>query len=109
MKAWHRAWLFLFCVSWVSLAFAQQQPGSVPPNSMPPNSVPMTGQLQGSAPPAATDRRLVLDVVVKDKSGKAITGLEEKDFTVLDNGSPQKILSFQAVGVGSAAANARTA
>jgi VWFA-related protein len=109
MKAWHRAWLFLFCLSWVSLAFAQQQPGSVRPNSVPPNSVPMTGQLQGSAPPAATDRRLVLDVVVKDKSGKAITGLEEKDFTVLDNGSPQKILSFQAVGVGSAAANARTA
>ncbi len=84
MKAWHRAGLFLLCLSWFSLpALAQQQPGSPP----------ISSQLQTPA----NDRRLVLDVVVKDKSGKAVTGLEQKDFTVLDNGSLQKILSFQPV------------
>jgi VWFA-related protein len=86
MKSRHRAGLVLFCLSWVSLpGFAQQQPGS------------------------PTDHRLVLDVVVKDKSEKAVTGLEEKDFAVLDNGSPQKILSFKATAAGSAPANVQAA
>jgi VWFA-related protein len=101
MKPWYRASFFLLCLLYLSLqGFAQQkQPGSVP-----------TNPLQTQAPPPVTaDRRLVLDVVVKDKSGKAITGLEEKDLTVLDNGSPQKILSFQAVGGGIASPNAKPA
>jgi VWFA-related protein len=38
----------------------------------------------------------MLDVVVTDKSGKTVKGLKQKDFTVLDNGHPQTILSFQA-------------
>jgi len=89
MKAWHRAELFLLCLSWFSLpALAQQQPGT-----------PL-GSSQLQTP--ASDHRLVLDVVVKDKSGNEVTGLQEKDFTVLDNGSPQKILSFKAIGAGSA-------
>ena len=47
---------------------------------------------------AGCGRPLTLDVVVTDRSGKPVKGLEEKDFTVLDNGHPQKILSFQAAG-----------
>jgi VWFA-related protein len=43
------------------------------------------------------DRRITLDVVVTDKSGKPVTGLQQQDFTLLDNKQPQKILSFQAV------------
>jgi VWFA-related protein len=71
---------------------AQQQP-----------TAPATGQLQiRPASPDAADHRLVLDVVVTDKSGKAVKGLEQKDFTVLDNGHPQAILSFQASGGGGA-------
>jgi VWFA-related protein len=34
--------------------------------------------------------------VVTDKSGKPIAGLERGNFTLLDNGLPEKILSFQA-------------
>ena len=37
-----------------------------------------------------------LDVVVTDASGKPVSGLPAKDFTLLDNGQPQKIVSFQA-------------
>jgi VWFA-related protein len=36
-------------------------------------------------------------VLVTDKQGNPITGLEEKDFTLLDNGQPRPLLSFSAV------------
>ena len=36
-----------------------------------------------------------LDVVVTDKSGKSVPGLKPSDFTLLDNGEPEKILSFR--------------
>ncbi|MGA2169558.1 MAG: VWA domain-containing protein [Terracidiphilus sp.] len=39
-----------------------------------------------------------LDVVVTDKAGKAVSGLERNDFTLLDNNQPAKILSFHASG-----------
>lgn len=38
-----------------------------------------------------------LNVVVNDKSGKPVSGLEQRDFTVIDNKQPEKILSFEAV------------
>jgi VWFA-related protein len=37
-----------------------------------------------------------LDVVVTDKSGKPVSGIARKDFTLLDNGQPEKILTFHA-------------
>lgn len=53
---------------------------------------------QQNANPAQTsaDHRIVLDVVVTDKSGKPIAGLQEQDFTILDDKTPAKITSFQA-------------
>lgn len=41
-------------------------------------------------------RRIMLDVVVTDKSGKTVPGLQQQDFTVLDDKQPQTILSFRA-------------
>jgi VWFA-related protein len=38
-----------------------------------------------------------LDVVVTDKSGKPVSGLQPKDLTLLDNRAPQTITSFEAV------------
>ena len=49
----------------------------------------------GQAPGA--DRRITLDVVVTDKSGHPVPGLQQQDFTVLDDKQPQTILSFRAV------------
>src|SRR5580692_12783728 len=54
------------------------------------------GWAQQSAPPANPDRHITLDVVVTDKSGKPVPGLQQQDFTVLDDKQPHKILSFSA-------------
>jgi VWFA-related protein len=40
---------------------------------------------------------IILDVVVTDASGKPVSGLQEKDFTLRNNQQPQQIASFQAV------------
>lgn len=63
---------------------------------------------QNVAPPVSggngngKDRRITLDVVVTDKAGKPVAGLQQQDFTVLDDKRPQKMLSFHAVEAGSA-------
>src|SRR3984885_221442 len=54
------------------------------------------GFAQQSVPPPAIDRHITLGVLVTDKSGKPVGGLQQQDFTLLDNKQPQKILSFQA-------------
>jgi len=43
-------------------------------------------------------RQMTLDVVVSDKSGNPVAGLESKNFTLLDNNQPAKIVSFRAIG-----------
>src|SRR5580704_8975391 len=57
------------------------------------------------APAPGTDRRIVLDVVVTDKSGKPVPGLQQQDFTLLDNKQPRKIDSFEAIQGGAAASD----
>lgn len=50
-----------------------------------------------SPPPAAvrvTTRLVQLDAVVTDKQGHAVSDLKEGDFTLLENGKPQKIATF---------------
>jgi VWFA-related protein len=41
--------------------------------------------------------KISLDVVVSPKSGPPVGDLQQQDFTVLDNNSPQAVASFQAV------------
>jgi len=41
--------------------------------------------------------KIYLDVVVSPKSGPPVADIQQSDFTVLDNNSPQAITSFQAV------------
>ncbi len=47
-----------------------------------------------------TVRRVVLDVVVTDASGKAVAGLTKDDFAVVEDSKPQEILSFDPFGFG---------
>jgi VWFA-related protein len=56
-------------------------------------------QEQPAAPPAfpAQVDLVTVDVVVTDKKGAPITGLTRESFTVLEDGQPQGIASFEAV------------
>ncbi len=44
----------------------------------------------------AKEGLIKLDVVVTDKAGKPVSGIAAKDFTLLDNDHPEKILTFHA-------------
>jgi VWFA-related protein len=58
-----------------------------------------TPPAQQSIPPTQPGNgRIYLDVVVTPKSGPPVAGLEQQDFTLLDNKAQQTITSFQAVG-----------
>ncbi len=48
----------------------------------------------GTAPDAP--RTMTIHVLVSDKVGHAVEGLQESDFTLLDNKQPQKLLGFRA-------------
>jgi VWFA-related protein len=53
---------------------------------------------QQPAPPAdAASHTIDLDVVVTPKSGAPMGGLQQQDFTLLDNKAPQTITSFRAL------------
>src|SRR5258708_36172494 len=42
---------------------------------------------------------VTLDVVVVDKQGRAVRGLAAADFTVFEDGRPQVVVAFEAVGL----------
>lgn len=48
-------------------------------------------------PSIAQGRDLTLDVVVTDKAGVPVRGLQREDFSLLDNKQPQALTSFRAV------------
>lgn len=66
----------------------QAQPGAIKPLPAPGTSAPR--------PPSG---ELQLNVVVTDKQGKPIAGLERGDFTLLDNNHAAEIQSFRAFSV----------
>jgi VWFA-related protein len=45
----------------------------------------------------ATTRLVQISVVVQDKKGNPVTGLTQEDFSILDQGKPQKIAFFSSV------------
>ena len=68
--------------------------GSLPSGPLPAN--PISGPWPASSPDFA-EGLIKLDVVVTDKTGTPVAGLTKQDFTLLDNGQPQKLVSFRAV------------
>jgi hypothetical protein len=63
------------------------------------SQVPSTSQDSIPAPTIRLSTHLVLvDVVVTDKQGNAITGLGREDFAVEENGKSQKISTFVPAG-----------
>jgi VWFA-related protein len=69
------------------LTAAGQQPRPQAPQPAPP-----TTAIKFSA----NANLVVVDVTVKDKAGKAIENLKPGDFTLLEDGKPQKIVVFEA-------------
>jgi VWFA-related protein len=59
---------------------------------------PHPSSAQGAS---GVDHRITLDVVVTDKSGNPVPGLQQQDFTIFDNKRPQPATSFRAVAQGS--------
>ena len=53
---------------------------------------------QYSPPSQPGDGKIYLDVVVTPKSGPPVSGLQQQDFTLLDDKVPRTITSFQALG-----------
>jgi len=84
MKVFSRVWILLFCVSLPVLA--QQSSSTTAPAS--------------KAAADNSNRQTTIDVVVDDKSQKPVPGLQQQDFTLIDNGHPQPILSFEAITSG---------
>jgi VWFA-related protein len=83
MRTRYWTWICLFCFCCFS-AFAQESA--------------QTGQSEPLVPvPVTANHRITLDVVAADKAGHAVPGLQQQDFTLLDNKEPQKIISFRAV------------
>jgi VWFA-related protein len=82
-----------------AIAFAQAGTGAEGAAGQAPTPPsPVLNPRTTPAPVAdATEGRVHLDVVVTDKAGKAVSGLELKDFTLLDDNQPGKILSFHAI------------
>lgn len=79
----YRALRTLFAALILSSAFLFAQPSS---------SQQEIYQSQDKA--TASTRLVVVDVVVTDSKGQAVKGLKVEDFTVLENGIPQKISNF---------------
>ena len=73
----------------------QQQPASPTAPAQAGTTVkPQTGKQIQSGPIRATSDVVRIDVEVTDKSGKPIKGLKAEQFTITDDGKPQKISSF---------------
>ena len=100
-----RLWvlLFLFCLS----PFATSQDGvSLTTSPAQSDGTASPQPRLAKRPPESPESRdtsgkkvgrLTLDVTVTDPAGKAVSGLNQGDFTVLDNHQPADVLSFRAV------------
>ncbi len=83
--------LFLGAALWAETASG----AGAPPQTGEPVALQGQGPTQPTSPASDAAQGLInLDVVVTDNSGKTISGLGPKDFTLLDNHQPQKVLSF---------------
>src|SRR6266550_8251683 len=63
--------------------------------ALPPASPAQKSTPQEEPPFRSTTRLVVLDVVVTDRAGKPVTNLSQADFTLLEDGVPQSIASFE--------------
>jgi VWFA-related protein len=85
--------IILFCAG---LPAAAQQ-GAGPPGQDQAPADRNNPTLSHRPPPGPLEGKVKLDVVVTDDAGQPVAGLEQKDFTLLDNKKSRPILSFRAM------------
>ncbi len=59
--------------------------------------IPQAGSPDAGQPMNSKTEEVVVDAIVRDKKGRAITDLKQGDFAVFDNGQPRPIQSFRLV------------
>lgn len=67
------------------------------PQQTPPAAQPQPSQSEDQQPAFTfrqTVRRVIVDVMVRDKDGKPVRGLKASDFAITEDKQPQQILSF---------------
>jgi VWFA-related protein len=79
----HGSWFCLFC-SLLFSGLAQQ------------NGPAGQSERAVSVPAGDANGRITLDVVVTDKNGRPVPGLQQRDFTLLNDRQPRSIASFHA-------------
>ena len=104
---WHRMALMALSVIAGVLTVQAGQFCAVAQDSAPtaqsqPSTSPNTNPSLKTAPDSPSDRaaaagRISINVVVADKLGHPVEGLQAGDFTLLDNKQPQKLLGFRAI------------
>ncbi len=82
----------------IASGIVHSQNSPVPANSPQAAATPAAqGGPQGPAPVfRATTRLVLVDVVITDHHGQFLSGLKPGDFTVLEDGKPQKVSAFAA-------------
>jgi VWFA-related protein len=106
--------LCLALVFWLlSPISAQQARVPAEPNAAGGSSTPASQVQPLTSQPAFAANEpeglIHLDVVVTDRAGKPVSGMDRSDFTLLDNGQSEKIVSFHAFGGINARPNPPTA
>ena len=100
MGSWRRGLVLLLCLPVIAVpgrVAAAEGLGAQAESSPAPVQKDPVLALRPAAKPEIQNGRIKLEVVVSGKQGAPIFGLDIKDFTVLDNKQPQRILGFHAV------------
>jgi VWFA-related protein len=91
-------WALFLLLSATSVCIPQQSSVPTPPDSA--QSPQTTEQdhpaLSHRPPPSPAQGQIKLDVLVTDTGGRPVAGLQQGDFTLLDDKKPQPILFFRA-------------
>lgn len=83
----------ILCVTAVLVTCCLSAPATRGQTDVP---APVSAQ-QHTLPSQYSAGKIVLDVLATDKSGELVSGLQQQDFTVLDNKVPRALTSFRAV------------
>jgi VWFA-related protein len=91
-------WALFLLLSATSVGISQQSSVPSPADSVQTPQVTEQDHpaLSHRPPPSSAESQIKLDVLVTDAAGRPVAGLQQGDFTLLDDKKPQPILFFRA-------------